>query len=55
MKTSDEINIRNIGEEITSLLAICLDIKTPETVRIVLRKELKKIKLIIDKILAESK
>ena len=48
------IDTKFIGDEITSLLSICLDIETQEETRIILRKELKEIKSEIDKMIAEN-
>ena len=53
ISTIAEIDTNFIGNEISSLLAICLDIETPEQTKIVLRKELREIKTEIDKIIAE--
>ena len=46
MTASSEIEqkIKEFGEEITALIAICLDMETPEDMRIILRKELKNLK-----------
>ena len=54
MTTSTIIDRLNyFGQEIKALFEICLDIDTPETTRIILRKELSEIKLELDKMISE--